>query len=89
MINFVSNAFTYGFAKGNVNQVSRVFFEAISVGSALAIKENPPLKISKELTALWLRTGELQRIALGKYKTHSKQRIIERVGFVREKLLKK
>jgi hypothetical protein len=87
MIDFVSRSFQYGFAKGNVHQVSRVYFEAISVGSALAIKDNPLLSRTPESTLTWLKTGELFRIVSGKYKTHSKNRIKERVNYVRQALL--
>lgn len=87
MVEFVNESFYYGFAKKDVHQVSRVYFEAIAVGSALALREDPKLRVSKDSTNYWLRTGELVRIASGKYKTHSKARIVERINFVKEKLL--
>ena len=88
MITFVSNSFMNGFAKGNVNQVSRVYFEAISVGTALALKENPLLNRTCESNQNWLKTGELSKITSGKYKTHSKSRIRERINYVKEALLR-
>ena len=88
MITFVSRSFKYGFAKGNVGQVSRVYFEAISVGSALALKERPNLSCSPDETLAWLQTGDLSRITAGKYKTHNKKRIQERINYVKQRLLK-
>lgn len=88
MVEFVNKSFYYGFAKKDAHQVSRVYFEAIAVGSALALHENPKLNVNKESTNYWLRTGELVRIASGKYKTHSKSRILERIDYVKGKLLK-
>lgn len=87
MVAFVNNSFQYGFAKGDVKQVSRVYFEAISIGVALAFQEKPDLKRSKTSTQKWLSTGELAQIASGKYKTHNKARIQERVNYVKEALL--
>ena len=87
MITFVSKSFQYGFAKGNVHQVSRVYFEAISVGSALALKENSALSVTPEATAVWLQTGALARITAGKYKTHNKAHIQERIEYVKQELL--
>ena len=88
MITFVSSSFRNGFAKGNVHQVSRVYFEAISVGSVLALRDKPDLIRTQEDTSKWLQTGELARITSGKYKTHSKVRIQERIEYVKQKLLK-
>lgn len=87
MINFVTAYFEYGFAKPNMRQVSRVYFEAISIGSIKALQENPQLVCSREKVANWLSTGELNRIVAGKYKTHSKNKIRERVNYVKEHLL--
>lgn len=44
MLNFVSRAFPFGFRKSDSGkQIPRVRFEAISVGSALAIRERPAI----------------------------------------------
>lgn len=88
MITFVSKSFKYGFAKGNVSQVSRVYFEAISVGSAIALRECPDLSCTPDETLAWLQTGDLSRITAGKYKTHNKTRIQERINYVKRELLK-
>lgn len=87
MISFVTAYFENGFAKGVKSQVSRVYFEAISVGSIKAMEENPKLSVSRETVNNWLKTGELSRIVAGKYKTHSKQKILERINYVKEHLL--
>lgn len=88
MITFVSKAFAHGFAKGDVHQVSRVYFEAIAVGSALALKEKPDLDKKFEDTQVWLQTGELSRITSSKYKTHNKAHIQKRIEYVKQELLK-
>jgi len=88
MLTFVSEAFPYGFAKTKgATQVSRVYFEAISIGAALALKEKPGLRVQKEETLRWLSTRELMNLTAGKYKTHSKQRICQRIEYVKGKLL--
>lgn len=46
MLAFVERAFPHGFQKvGSIHAVPRVRFEAIAVGSALALRENPDLVI--------------------------------------------
>ena len=88
MLEFVSDSFENGFAKGHVSQVSRVYFEAISVGVALALKEKAELKKSTKEINSWLKTGELAKLTSGKYKTHSKKRILDRIDYVKGELLK-
>lgn len=51
------------------------------------MEENPKLSVSRETVNNWLKTGELSRIVAGKYKTHSKQKILERINYVKEHLL--
>ncbi|MBP3366675.1 MAG: DUF262 domain-containing protein [Treponema sp.] len=87
MLTFVSESFENGFAKGKIKSVSRVYFEALSVGSALALKERKDLEVSVEKTNAWLKTGELTKITSGKYKTHNKAHIKERIDYVRRSLL--
>lgn len=86
MVTFVSKSFKNGFTKGP-QQVSRVYFEAIAVGSALALREKPYLTRTKENTMRWLKTGELTAITSSKYKTHNRARILERIDYVKNKLL--
>lgn len=50
MLNFVQGAFSLGFRKSaTANTVPRVRFEAISIGSALALRENPRLNVEPEV----------------------------------------
>jgi len=52
MLNFVKNTFDFGFRKSaNANTVPRVRFEAISVGSAVVLRENPDFHISANVVA--------------------------------------
>lgn len=87
MVNFVTVTFENGFSKGSQKQVSRVYFEAISIGSILAIEENPQLSLTTKEVNEWLKTGELSKIVSGKYKTHSKAKLLERINYVKEHLL--
>lgn len=53
MLRFVDRTFPHGFQKSGANHaVPRVRFEAIAVGSALALRDNPDLKV---------RPGEIER----------------------------
>ncbi|KPW95544.1 MULTISPECIES: DUF262 domain-containing protein [Pseudomonas syringae group] len=52
MLNFVEAAFPLGFRKvATANTVPRVRFEAIAVGSALALRQNPKLRVDAQVIA--------------------------------------
>lgn len=87
VIDFVEENFEFGFAKSKVPQVSRVYFEAISVGTYYALKANPELKTTKMKTSRWTKSSEFKEIISGKYETHNPKRIKERIEFVKNALL--
>jgi hypothetical protein len=87
MVNFVKSHFYYGFAKADYRQVSRVYFEAISVGVHLALKSKPNLKVPVDSAMKIANSREFYNIISGKYHTHTPDRIIERVEFIRDRLL--
>ncbi len=87
MLSFVEKAFPFGFAKGRGQFVSRVFFEAISVGVHLALKEKSNLQPTAMDVAKWLKDETFHSIVSGKYKTHAPQKIRQRVDFVKARVL--
>jgi hypothetical protein len=84
MLQFVQNTFPFGFKKSrNHVRTPRIRFEAIAVGSALALKEKPDLKVT---SIEWLSSEE--------FKTHttsdasnSRPKVIGRIEFVKNHLL--
>lgn len=87
-LQFVNKNFKYGFLKGKNQQgVSRVLFEAISVGVWLAIEENPNIENKEINVSKWVASSEFKNIISGKYKTHIPSKINQRIDFVKEKLL--
>ena len=89
MVQFVYANFKFGFSKNHLPQVSRIYFEAISVGTALALEMEPNLEEPKTPIKEWIKSQEFKNVISGKYHTHVPQRITERVEFVRNKLLGK
>lgn len=87
MLKAVEKYFKYGFSKNHTPQVSRVYFEAVSVGTHLALKENPNFKTTQEEVNKWIDSNEFKTIISGKYHTHIPKRIKERIEFVKTKLL--
>jgi hypothetical protein len=87
VMSLIKNVTKYGFSKNGTNQVSRVYFEALSVGSLLALNEKPNLNISKEKMELLLNSKEFKEIISGKYHTHTPKRIRERVDFIKKGLV--
>ncbi|WP_111307026.1 DUF262 domain-containing protein [Confluentibacter sediminis] len=89
MVKFVDSNFKYGFSKNQLPQVSRIYFEAISVGTSLALEQEPELKEAKIPTEKWIKSQEFKNVISGKYHTHIPKRIKERVEYVRDKILGK
>lgn len=89
MVSFVLNNFEYGFLKGPGKDVSRIFFEAISVGSHMALLEDPSLVPRKKIDVqFWLRDRDFNKSVNGDYKTHSSENLQRRIDFVKDSILK-
>ena len=88
MTDFVVNNFKYGFAKDNNKEVFRILFEAISVGTYLALKENPGLRLKKEIDIRnFLDNNEFKKSISGGSRTHSNTNLNRRIDFIKSKLL--
>lgn len=89
MISFVEKALPFGFAKQqNSNQVSRVYFEAVSVGVTLALRNNKsnicPYKSKLKEN---VKSPEFLQIISGKYHTHIPDRIKKRIEYIKNGIL--
>ena len=88
-MNFVNKCYPYGFAKKeNAKQVARPYFEALSVGAYLALKENPDLLISKDEAKKLLMDESFITSVSGRYQTHKAKTIKERIDYVKDGLKK-
>lgn len=87
MIEYVSASFIHGFTAGKGKYVSRQVFEAISVGVHLALKERPDLPQRKIDFSKWMKSPEFRAVVSSERQTHSADKILARVEYVREKLL--
>ncbi|UIJ38507.1 DUF262 domain-containing protein [Desulfobaculum bizertense] len=92
MLMSVDKAFpNQGFRKKiGYKQTSRAYFEAIAVGTALALKERPNLKIGDMSWATYDKKKLSNFFALfqGKYHSHTPKKIQERIEYVRDNILK-
>ena len=85
MLNFVEKYFPYGFAKTkNAKSTPRVRFEAISVGVALALRENLDLVPD---SMEWLGSEEFKKHTTT-HASNSPRRVSGRIEYVRDVLLK-
>lgn len=85
MLDFVEAYFPDGFKKSlQVNSVSRVRFEAISVGVTLALRINP--KIEPKKISEWIECEEFQNITASG-SANNKSKVTGRVEYVRDALL--
>jgi hypothetical protein len=83
MLNFVEIHFkTFGKKEGHA-RTPRIRFEAISVGSALALRENP---ILHPVTIEWIES-ETFKAHMRSDASNSKPKVIARIEFVRDHLL--
>lgn len=88
-MDFVDKCYPYGFAKNaNAKQVARPYFEALSVGAYLALKEDPNLSISKEKAKMLLTDEDFITSVSGRYQTHKAKTIKERIDYVKDGLIK-
>lgn len=88
MINFVKNYFPDGFAKNaKANQVARPYFEAISVGSFLALKEKPKICIAQKDIIKLIDNKDFHNSISGRYKTHKSSNIKNRIDYIKNGLL--
>lgn len=88
-MNFIKKYFPYGFAKNNiVKQVARPYFEALSVGTYLALKEKPNLTIEKQKVTEVVTNKDFINSVSGRYQTHKAKTIKERIDYIKNGLLK-
>lgn len=88
MLKTIEKYFEFGFSKNLLPQVSRIYFEALSVGTHLALVEKPDFVTDKKRINKWLNSADFKSTISGKYHTHIPQRINQRIMFVKENLLK-
>lgn len=86
---FVEKCYPYGFAKNTkTKQVARPYFEALSVGAYLALKENPDLIMSKDNAEKLLTDPDFIASVSGRYQTHRAKTIRTRIDYVKDGLRK-
>ncbi len=88
VLSFVDKYFPhYGFAKSaKAISTPRVRFEAIAVGVALALKENPDLVTTKEAVLEWLESEEFKAVTTTDA-ANNKANVMARINFVKNQLL--
>lgn len=85
VIAFVDRHFPYGFAKGPRSRFTpNVRFDAIAVGVAEALRVKPKLKPASPAT--WLESNEFFNLTTSNA-ANVRSRILNRISFVRDKLL--
>lgn len=88
MVNFVVKNFEHGFLKGPNKDASRIFFEAIAVGSHLALTVCPNLNLRKKIDVqYWLRDREFGRSVNGGNRTHAPDSLLKRIHYVKDHIL--
>ena len=90
MLEFVNNNFPSGFKKRCDSEATgRPYFEAISVGSLLAIREKKNLEI-KDLWDAKEKNNQTSSfdIPIGRYQTHKPENMLNRIDYVKNQLLR-
>lgn len=87
MNKFVMDNFKYGFAKDDKKDVFRILFEAISVGTYLALKDNSNLKLTKKIDIMELLLDEsFKKSISGGSRTHSNTNLNKRINFIKNSI---
>lgn len=90
-LDFVERVFPYGFRKTPTGKATpRARFEAIAIGSHLALQESPQLReLSREELNVrsWLEGSDFTRVT-GSDGANARSRLEGRINFVREKLVR-
>lgn len=84
MLMFVEKYFAHGFRRPNYTTAKRVRYEAIAVGTALAIRENPTLVPPS--TDAWSDGDEFHQLTTSD-SSNSKPKVRKRIEYVRDRLL--
>lgn len=84
MLKFVEKYFQSGFAKAaKHSRTPRIRFEAISVGTALALRIKPDLE---PRSMSWVQSSEFKKLTTSDA-SNSRPKVVSRIEFVRDKLL--
>ena len=87
VLTFVERVFPNGFRKGTkFKTVPRVRFEALAVGSALALKEKPGLENQVINVAEWIDSDEFRQLTTADG-SNSAPRLRRRIEYVRDRLI--
>ena len=87
MLDFVQRAFPMGFRKpSNPNSTPRARYEAIAIGSHLALQENPDLFDDVPDTAEWLASDAFSEVTTSDA-ANTRSKLQGRIEFVRAALL--
>jgi len=86
MLAFVEKTFPSGFSKAKGHtRTPRIRYEALAVGSALALRQEPTLKVE---SIAWLTSDEFKKLTTSDA-SNSRPKVIKRIEYVRDKLLGK
>ncbi|SFC73394.1 Protein of unknown function DUF262 [Flexibacter flexilis DSM 6793] len=86
-LDFVQKNIPNGFRKSqNSKSIPRVRFEAISIGTNLALRENPQLLFAKPVNTKWINSNEF-KIQTTSDAANNKSKVIGRIDFVKNCLL--
>lgn len=89
MLDFVEARLPFAFRKNQSNQtVPRIRFECISVGVALALRENPSLSPDDRSIKDWIESREF-KVHTRSDASNSRPKVISRIRFVRDNLMGK
>lgn len=84
---FVEKYFPYGFAKNkNVNQVARPYFEALAVGTNLALQSGVRLNEDKDYIKRLVIDKNFLTSVSGRYQTHKPITIKKRIDYIKDGL---
>ncbi len=84
---FIANAFPYGFRRKQEGIATpRTRFEAIAIGSDMALQQKPGLAVARSDVLKWLTSPEFDQV-IGSDGANAIARLRSRISFIRDRLL--
>ena len=87
-MSFISTRFPFGFTKSKTARTTpNVRFDAIAVGTALALKDDPTIATRTDISLDWLHDPNFKKLTTSDA-ANNKARVHSRIGYVRDMLKK-
>ena len=87
VLKFIKKSSIYGFRRSHNPQTKRALFEAISVGTYLALRKNKNINVTPHRFAEIIDSPEFKPLWMGSNELHRPSKVKARIEFIENQLL--